>query len=121
MISRAWRPWRERWGGGRPRLRPPAREPPRVASLRFVRSEPPDPPRPFVNARPAHGRRIARLAVLCGVAGSLAVPARAAAQNAGSILGRVVDTSTGEALQDALFVVEGTELRTSSAPDGRIA
>ena len=40
-------------------------------------------------------------------------------QNTGSIFGRVVDASTGDALQDVLFVVEGTALRTSSAPDGR--
>lgn len=49
----------------------------------------------------------------------MAAPGRAAAQNAGSILGRVVDATTGEALRDALFVVADTELRTSSAPDGR--
>ena len=73
----------------------------------------------FATERAAYGRRIARLIGICGVAGILALPGRAAAQNAGSIFGRVVDASTGEALQDALFTVEGTELRTSSAPDGR--
>ncbi|MDE0473068.1 MAG: carboxypeptidase-like regulatory domain-containing protein [Gammaproteobacteria bacterium] len=65
------------------------------------------------------GERISRLLFLSVLAGALAVPGRAAAQNAGSILGRVVDASTGAVLQDALLAVEGTELRTSSAPDGR--
>ncbi len=64
-------------------------------------------------------RRIARLVGMLGLAGVLAVPGRATAQNAGSILGRVVDASTGQVLRDALFIVEGTELRTTSAADGR--
>lgn len=72
-----------------------------------------------MNERSLLGRRIARLLVVSGLAGALAVPGPAAAQNAGSILGRVVDASTGVVLQDALLVVEGTELRSSSAPDGR--
>lgn len=72
-----------------------------------------------VNERFLPGRRIARLLPLSVLVGALAVPVRATAQNAGSILGRVVDASTGVVLQDALLVVEGTELRTSSAPDGR--
>lgn len=77
------------------------------------------PPIRFLNPRFAVGGRIARLIAICGVAGALAVPVRAAAQNAGSIFGWVVDASTGEALQDVLFAVEGTERCTSSAPDGR--
>ena len=85
-----------------------ARQPPRQPSGRSL-----------VNERPPLSRRIAQLAGICGIVGALAVPGRAAAQNTGSIFGRVVDASTGEALQDALFVVEGTTLRTSSAPDGR--
>ncbi len=56
---------------------------------------------------------------MCALVGALAGPKGVAAQNAGSILGRVVDASTGEALRDALLVVAGTELRTSSAGDGR--
>ncbi|MYK68653.1 MAG: hypothetical protein F4020_03570, partial [Gammaproteobacteria bacterium] len=75
--------------------------------------------RGVVNGRFLPGRRIERLLVLSVLVGALAVPARATAQNAGSILGRVVDASTGVVLQDVLLVVEGTELRTSSAPDGR--
>ena len=72
-----------------------------------------------MNERFLPGRRIARLLVLSVLVAALGVPVRATAQNAGSILGRVVDASTGVVLQDALLVVEGTELRTSSAPDGR--
>ncbi len=72
-----------------------------------------------MNERFLPGRRAARLLPLFVLVGVLAVPGRATAQNAGSILGRVVDASTGQLLGDALFTVEGTELRTSSAPDGR--
>ena len=72
-----------------------------------------------MNERFLPGRRIARLLVLSVLVAAPAVPVRATAQNAGSILGRVVDASAGVVLQDALLVVEGTELRTSSAPDGR--
>ena len=66
-------------------------------------------------------RRRAGLVVVWGVALALALalPGRATAQNAGSILGRVVDAITGEPRAGALLAVEGTDLRTSSAPDGR--
>lgn len=56
---------------------------------------------------------------ILSVAVAVAEPSRASAQSTGSIFGRVVDASTGEALQDVLFVVDGTALRTFSAPDGR--
>ena len=60
-------------------------------------------------------RRRAGLVVVWGAALALALPGRATAQNAGSILGRVVDAITGEPRAGALLSVEGTDLRTSSA------
>ena len=54
-----------------------------------------------------------------GIACVLALPAPVLGQNAGSILGRVVDATTGEPRAGALLTVGGTDLRTTSADDGR--
>ena len=66
----------------------------------------------------SRGRAVAP-ALAWAVIVAAALPGGVAAQNAGSILGRVVDATSGEAREGALLTVDGTELRTSSATDGR--
>ena len=66
----------------------------------------------------SRGRAVAS-ALAWAVIVAAALPGGVAAQNAGSILGRVVDATSGEAREGALLTVDGTELRTSSATDGR--
>ena len=64
-------------------------------------------------------RRLLGRAALGLILSSALRPAAGTAQNAGSILGRVIDATTGESADGALLAVENTSLRTLSAPDGR--
>ncbi|MDX1421196.1 MAG: TonB-dependent receptor [Rubricoccaceae bacterium] len=64
-------------------------------------------------------RRLASLAVLCGVVALLAPAALAQQANWGEIAGQITDAATGEPIPGATVLVEGTSYGTSSNDDGR--